>query len=405
VKSMIRIVWIFGLFMLGSCLAITPGSITDDSPDFIPATDITHDAQIFKTYGGDQQDRGINLIQTQDGGFAIVGYSSSFGNAGEDVYLVRTDPNGKELWSKTYGGDSKDNGWDLIETDDGGLLIAGFTNSFGAGKMDFYLLLTDSKGNLVWERTYGGPEDDFAWALSRSSDGGYILGGQTESYGEGDKDGYLVKVNSLGEEIWSQTYGGPEEDRLYSIDNGLDGGFVLTGTTTSFGAANRNAYIIKTDESGDLVWMNVFGEDQDDVGHSIRRSGDGGYLMTGYTQSYGAANYDSWIMKLNESGDFIWQQIYGGPQDDRTISGEQTSDGGFILTGYTRSFGSIGWDIFLVRSDMSGEVLWHKTFGGNKDDTGYTVKPTNDNAFILTGETYSIGEGNGDMFLIMVDDN
>lgn len=360
----------------------------------------------METFGGKRRDRGINLIQTNDDGYAIVGYTSSQGAGQEDLYLVRADPLGKVLWSNTYGGDGKDNGWALLETEDGGFLIAGFTNSFGAGEMDIYLVRTDAGGNLLWQRTFGGPKSEFGWAMAPTSDGGYVLAGQTNSFGAGAEDGYLVKVNAQGEELWSQTFGGPQEDRLFSIDQGAGSGFILTGTTRSFGAANggnRDLYLVKTDDSGEVAWTQVLGEDRDDVGHAVRQTGDGGYVVTGYSKSFGAKDYDIWLIKIDEAGVSQWQKFYGGPGDDRTIYGEQTDDGGYVLIGYTRSFDAVGWDLFLVKTDLSGEVTWHKTFGGPAEDTGYTVRQTSDSGFVLTGETYSFGEGGGDMYLIKLD--
>ncbi len=360
----------------------------------------------FRTFGGKSRDRGINLLQTNDGGYAIVGYTSSLGAGQEDVYLVRTDSQGQLLWSKPYGGEGIDNGWAILETEDNGFLITGFSNSFGAGEMDIYLIRTDAAGDMLWERTYGGPRSEYGWAMAQTTDGGYVLGGQTNSFGEGAEDGYLVKVNAQGEELWSQTFGGPGEDRLFSVDQGTDGGFVLTGTTRSFGqgnTGNRDAYLVKTNDSGELVWMQVFGENQDDVGHAVRQTGDGGYLVTGYSRSFSANYYDTWLIKTDEAGILSWQTFYGESGDDRAIYGEQTADGGYIYTGYTKSFGAIGWDVFLVRTDSSGEVIWHKTFGGTAEDTGYTVRQTSDGGFVLTGETVSSGEGGGDMVVIKVD--
>ncbi len=354
------------------------------------------------TLGGEHRDRGINLLQTRDGGYAIIGYTSNVGASKEDVYLVRTDSRGEVLWTKTYGGDGQDNGWAILETEDGGFVLFGFTSSFGA-EVDMYLVRVDAQGDLLWERTFGGPKSEYGWAMAPTSDGGYVLAGQTNSFGEGDKDGYLVKVNDQGEEIWSQTYGGPREDRLYAIDQGSDGGFVLTGTTTSFGAGNRDVYLVKTNSVGDLDWTQVFGEDRDDVGHSVRQTADGGYIVIGYTKSFDAQSYDTWLIKTDAAGVQQWQKFYGGENDDRAIYGEQTADGGYILTGYTKSFGVAGWDVLLVRADASGDVTWHKTFGGNANDTGYTVRQTSDKGFVLTGETYSFGEGGGDMYVIKVD--
>jgi hypothetical protein len=387
-----------------------PTQTADSAAD--PGTEATIDSGAIekgitfsKTFGGERRDRGINLLQTGDGGYAVVGYSGSTGAKQEDIYLVRTDPHGEVLWSKTYGGEGSDNGWAIMETGDGGFLITGFTNSYGAGEMDIYLLRLDSGGVLLWEKTYGGPESEYGWAMAPTLDGGYVLAGQTDSFGEGAEDGYLVKVNAQGEELWSQTFGGLGEDRLFSVDLGDDGGFILTGTTRSFGAGERDLYLVKTTDSGELAWTQVLGEERDDVGHAVRRTADGGYIVTGYTMSFGAANYDTWLAKFDESGNMLWESFYGDAGDDRAIYGEQTDDGGYILTGYTKSYGAIGWDVFLVRIDSSGVATWHKRFGGRSEDTGYTVRQTSDKGFILTGETYSAGARGGDMYLIKVNES
>jgi hypothetical protein len=393
----------FFLVVLSACSSSSPTapptslSVPPPTP-----TEVVQEFTFITTQGGERRDRGINLLQTADGGYAIVGYTSSGDAIGEDVYLVRINSQGELLWSQTYGGEGEDNGWELLETEGGGFIVVGFTNSYGAGGMDIYLFETNSMGELLWERTIGGPQDEYGWSMAPTTDGGYVIGGQTESFGAGDKDGYLVRVNAQGEEIWNQTYGGPGEDRLFSVDQSADSGFVLTGTTRSFAAGERDLYLIKTDSFGEMTWMQVLGEEHDDVGHSVRQTADEGYIVVGYTRSFEAANYDTWLIKLDAAGDVDWEQFFGGTGDDRAIYGEQTADGGFIMTGYTKSYDAIGWDVFLVRADQSGEVLWYQTFGGRSEDTGYTVRQASDKGFILTGETYSFGAGGGDMYIIKV---
>jgi len=381
----------------------TEPQIVPTRPDPSPtAAEVENDITFKKTVGRNRRDRGINLLQSKDGGYAIVGYTSSMDAEQEDVNLVRTDPLGDVLWSMIYGGEGKDNGWDILELEDGGFLIVGFTNSFGAGEMDIYQIRTDDVGNLVWERTFGADRSEYGWAMAPTTDGGYVLVGQSNSDGEGAEDGYLIKVSAQGEEIWSQTFGRPFEDRLFSVDQSADSGFVLTGTTTNLGSGNRDAYLVKASESGDLVWMQAFGEEQDDVGHAVRQTSDRGFIVTGYTKSFDANNYDTWLIKTDEAGELQWQKFYGESGDDRTIYREQTDDGGYIMTGYTTGYDSTGWDVFLVRADFSGAVTWRRTFGGMADDTGYTVQQTSDGGSILTGETYSSGEGGGDMYVIKV---
>ena len=388
------------VFIISACAQSLPEPPPTPSEILPTATEVIEIGDFIKVFGGNRRDRGINLIETAEDGYAIVGYTSSYEAKREDVYLIKTDKNGELLWEMTYGGAGDDNGWDLLEMDDGGFMISGFTNSTGAGGFDFYLIRTDRDGNLLWEQTYGGPEDDLAWSMSHTADGKVAIAGQTESYGEGDKDGYLILVDRDGNLITSNTYGSTGEDRLYSIDLAPDGGFVLTGTTTSFGAGGRNAYLVKTDSAAVEDWVGVYGEDPDDVAHAVRITSDGSLILTGYTKSFGSANYDSWSILVDGNGEVIWQKFFGGSNDDRTIYGEQTDDGGFIQVGYTRSFDAIGWDVFIVKLDSKGEVLWHEVIGERSDDTGYTIIQDGDGSFVLTGESYSYRQGGGDLLLI-----
>lgn len=405
-RSTLGLLLIFALLLLSTCQTSAPEPTQDltltSTLDLIlepTSTETVQNPAIEHRYGGESRDRGINMLQTHDGGYAAVGYSSSFGSGDEDIYLVRTDPDGKLLWSSSYGGTGDDNGWDLLETPEGGFLILGFTNSMGAGKMDLYLIQTDPQGELIWEMTYGGPEDDYGWALE-SEDDGYLLAGQTKSFGAGDIDGFLVKVNLAGEPIWRQTYGGTAEDRLYSIDQTNSGGYVLAGTTRTDSQGERDAYLIKTDSEGELIWSSSFGEEQDDVFHAVRETSEGDLIATGYSKSFGAAGYDAWLMNIDSDGEPNWQRLFGGTLDDHLISGEQTVDGGYILAGYTRSFGASGWDVLLAKLDPDGELIWTELFGGRLDDTGYTVIQTTAGDYLVTGETYSQGAGGGDLYLI-----
>ena len=355
------------------------------------------------TQGGSETDIGIRLIQTRDGGYVLLGYSSSFGAGGEDMYLLRLDVDGELLWSQTYGGEGTDNGWDLLETDDGGFAILGFSDSFSAGDMDLYLVRTDANGEELCSETYGGPEDEFGWAMVASPDGGFALVGQTLSFGEGGNDGLLLKVDSEGREDWIGTYGGNDRDRLFSVTTADDGGYVMAGITRSSGAGSRDAYIVKTNSLGESEWELVIGDAQDDVAHAIEQTEDGDYIITGYTQNYGARVYDTLLIKVSAAGEQEWMSVFGGEADDRTISGAQSSDGGYILTGYTRSFGAISWDAHLVKTDAAGELLWSQIFGGNSDDGGYTAIQTQEGNYMLVGHSYSAGEGRGDLYYVLVE--
>ena len=180
-----------------------------------------------RTYGGSDFDKGYSVQQTQDGGFIIVGFTESYGAGGEDVYLIKTDENGDTLWTRTYGGSSDDMGNSVQETTDGGFIIAGYTYSYGAGGSGVYLIRTDSLGDTLWTRTYGGSDDDYGYSVQQCQDGGFIIAGKTESYGAGYYDVYLIRTDSMGDTLWTKTYGGSDDDEGYSVQQCQDGGFII----------------------------------------------------------------------------------------------------------------------------------------------------------------------------------
>ena len=207
-----------------------------------------------KTYGGTMDDLAYSLVQTVDGGYALAGETGSSGAGGYDVWLVKTDSSGNQLWNRTYGGTYDDAAQALVQTSDGGYALAGWTDSFGAGGYDFWLVKTDSSGNMLWNKTYGGTQNDVAYSLVQTVDGGYALAGSTVSSGAGGEDVWLVKTNSSGNQQWNKTYGGTQDDAAYSLVQTVDGGYALAGYTNSFGAGGEDVWLVKTDSSGNQQW-------------------------------------------------------------------------------------------------------------------------------------------------------
>jgi len=201
-------------------------------------------------YGGSDYDWGLSVAQTSDGGYIVVGDTYSFGAGEKDVYLVKTDAMGDTIWTRTYGGSSYDYGYSVAQTSDGGYIVAGGTESFGAGYCDVYLVKTGSDGDTIWTRTYGGSDDDWGYSVAQTSDGGYIIAGETNSFGAGERDVYLVKTDTVGDTIWTRTYGGSDNDWGYSVAQTFDGGYIVAGSTISFGADSGDVYLVKTDSLG-----------------------------------------------------------------------------------------------------------------------------------------------------------
>ncbi len=257
-----------------------------------------------ETYGGASYDTARSVVRTSDGGYALTGSTGSFGVGGTDFWLVKTDPAGNAQWNKTYGGTglSLDDAYALVQTSDGGYALAGYTNSFGAGDYDFWLVKTDSSGNAQWNKTYGGTSVDCAYALVQTSGGGYALAGITNSFGAGSWDFWLVKADSLGNAQWNKTYGGTTDDYANDLVQTSDGGYVLTGETGSFGAGGGDSWLVKTDSAGNMMWNKTYGGINTDGAYALVQTGDGGYALAGYTRSYGAGNSDFWLVKTDANG-------------------------------------------------------------------------------------------------------
>jgi len=244
-----------------------------------------------------------------------------------------------------------------------------------------------------WWRTYGGTLTDQGWSVQQTSDGGYIIAGRTYSFGAGNSDVYLTKTNTPGDTLWTRTYGGTSEDDGYSVQQTTDSGYIITGYTASFSAGG--VYLIRTNASGDTLWTRTYGYLGD--GRGVQQTSDGGFIIAG------AGYRDVYLIKTTASGDTLWTRTYGGTSEDVGTSVQQTLDGGYIVAGYTLTFGAGGYDAYLIKTDASGDTMWTRTYGGTGDDQGYSVQQTSDGGYIIAGRTYSFGAGNSDVYLIKTD--
>ena len=285
-----------------------------------------------------------------------------------------------DTWTRTYGGIGFDFGREVQETEDGGFIIVGWTNSFGAGDYDVYLIRTDANGDTLWTKTYGGTDYDWGYSIQQMEDGGFIIVGGTNSFGAGDYDVYLIRTDANGDTLWTKTYGGADREWGYSIQQTEDGGFIVAGFTRSFGAGGSDVYLIRTDANGDALWIKTYGGVNSDWGNSIQQTKDGGFIIVGGTNSFGAGDYDVYLIRTDANGDTLWTRTYGSADyDDCGASVQQTKDGGFIIVGGTRSFGAGDYDVYLIRTDANGDTLWTRTYGSaDYDDYGASVQQTED---------------------------
>jgi len=353
-----------------------------------------------RTCGGSGDDWAYSVQQTTDGGYIVAGWTHSLDTGYSDFYLVKTNSLGDTLWTRTYGGSIDDFARCVQQTADGGYILAGNTLSFGAGNWDFYLVKTNSLGDTLWTRTYGGSDWDWAYSVQETADGGYIVAGHTESFGAGADDFYLIKTNSQGDTLWTRTYGGSSWDVAFSVRQTADGGYIVAGGTTCFGT--MCFLLVRVNGQGDTLWTRTYsyGGNEWDEMVCVRQTADGGYILAGRTESFGAEGYDFYLLKTDSLGDTLWTRIYGGSEDEKAVSVQQTTDGGYVVAGWTESFGAGGYDFYLVKTNSQGDTLWTRTYGGSADERARSVQQTTDGGYIVVGVTHSFGAGHWDFYLV-----
>jgi hypothetical protein len=354
-----------------------------------------------KTYGGLDDDYVRAVQETNDGGYALAGYTYSYGDgSNDDFWLVKVASNGNMQWNRTYGDIGIDEAFSMVQTNDGGYALAGRTDSFGAGMYDFWLVKTDSQGNMQWNKTYGGSLSENAWSLEQTSDGGYIIAGDTASFGAGSFDFWVVKTDSYGTIQWNKTYGGTGFDVAYAVQQSKDGGYIVAGYTSSLGAGSFDVWLVKIDSSGNQQWADTYGGIKWDVAYSFRQTMDGGYLGGGSTSTSGAGLDDFFLVKTDDLGNQQFNKTYGGTNSESASCVIQSKEGGYAIAGVTNSFGVGSFDSWLVKTDVNGNVQWNATYGGSEDDYAESVRQTSDAGYVVAGYTFSFGAGGSDAWLV-----
>jgi hypothetical protein len=364
-----------------------------------------------KTYGGINYDSGNTVQQTSDGGYIIVGMTVPFNENYPDVFLIKTDAGGDTLWTKTFGDTLIDIGNFVQQTSDGGYIITGYTKgvfsswlgSFWIHSSKVWLIKTNSSGDTLWTKTLGTSPFNAGISVQQTLDGGYIVLADSGSFGGEESGGYtwLLKTDASGDTLWTKTFGecsaGVSHNNFCSsIQQTTDGGFVLAGYS-DYPDGNEDIWIIKTDFLGDTLWTSSFGTTNRDYANCVQQTTDGGYILVGIK---GALNNsaDIWLIKTDALGDTLWTRTFAG---DYALghSVQQTSDGGYILIGST-GYASFEHDDWLIKTDNLGNIQWTKTFGGSNEDLCTSVQKTSDGGYVLTGRTSSYGAGGSDVWLI-----
>jgi hypothetical protein len=359
-------------------------------------------ATFQKCFGGNQFEYGYSMQKTNDGGCIVGGVTASYGISTWQYYVVKFDINGNEQWTKTYGGScgKAQPVNDLCQTADGGYVIVGYsmcTNS--SGTANAYIVRTDASGDTLWTRAWGGNttgEYSDAYEVTQTGDGNILVGGYTSVFGEGEEDAFLLKLDyNTGDTLWTRIWGGPLDEWMYYVKETNDGGIMLCGFTSSYGAGSEDVLLIKSDANGNIQWAKAYGTagSEEGWGHCAQQTADGGYIIISST---------GFLIKTDASGNITWQKQYSGPGTYTCHTVQQTTDLGYIFGGYN-TVGSVQ-TAFLVKTDTVGNVTWSREYG----DTSicYAVKQANDKGYFFTGQIQNgTGSSATDVYLVKTDTN
>jgi hypothetical protein len=368
-----------------------------------------------KTYWGSGHDEITAIQQTMDGGYIVAGYTASFGVGNTDIWILKLNVSGDIAWQKTYG--TSRNGeiaHSIQQTTDGGYIVAGRIGYIvetppgypKAITLDILVLKLDSNGNIIWQKTYGSEGDESNAFIQVTSDGGYIVLCTATSFGAGNRDLWVIKLDSRGDVTWQKAYGGSGDEGTgvdnfkHSIQETSDGGYIIANQTRSFGAGDSDIWVLKLNGTGSIMWEKTYGGTYRDDAFSIQQTDDEGYVVAGVTSSFGAGSFDFWVLKLHSSGDIDWQKTYGGSDSDYSSSIQQTIDGGYIIAG-----NGIDTNLLILKINTIGDITWWRTY--TEDHAGYfpSIQQTLDGGYIVGTNSKEDVIGWWDGWVLKVDEN
>jgi hypothetical protein len=358
------------------------------------------------TFDDASYDYGRSLIELNDGGYLIAGNTSLLGDDYSNALLIKIDHTGKEMWKKDYTFSSVDRLNMVKQLQDGSLVAVGFTMSSINSSSDIFIIKTDSQGNLEWQKSYGDDQDEKANSIDISIDGGFIISGEVINQNTGFSLCYLIKIDDEGELNWSNTFGGSQSDNGLSVVSTNDAGFAITGMTRSSGDSDGDVWLIKVNGNGEMEWERTYGGNETEYGRTIQQTDDGGYIIIGQTESFGLGFNDAYLIKTDSEGNEIWSQTFGGQGTDHGRQVVSTLDAGYLISGYTDSFGTLGgFNFWLVKANSLGEIEWQKFYGEQGDDRGLSGIQTSDGGYAIAGYSNSGASNVSDILFIKTDDN
>ncbi len=353
-----------------------------------------------KTFGiSDKSEDGYSVIETTNQEYAILGNT---GSENKDIFLLKIDSYGNQIWIQSYGGSQYDEARHFQETFDGGFIISGVTKSYGYGEEDVWIIKTNSLGLIEWNVNFGDNQNDRGAQILQIEEGGFIIIGEKYNIDLENYDLWLLKINSQGELSWEKTLGSMGDDKGYDIKKNRSGGYLLLGSTNSYGNGGSDIWLINTDSNGNELWSKTYGSSNNEFGRSIIDANDGGYLIFATSESFGNDNTGLHNIKIDSTGVEEWNKSFGGFFGKNGNVIQRSPNGGYILISSRYNFNNNSYNMWLIKMDFNGRTEWTKTFGGNNNDYGFGIAITSDNGFILTGSTNNYGNSNSELSDIWV---
>jgi hypothetical protein len=385
---------VYGIIFLFICAGLS-GCI--DSPSkYVEYVEV----KWSKTFGGNDEELGSFVLYTEDGGCIATGRTKSFGSGLADLWLVKVDQNGIEEWNKTFGGTGWEDGKAIEQLDDESYVIVGKTSSFGYGNTDIWLIKVDQNGIEEWNKTFGGTGWEEGNSIKETDDGGYILIGDTTSFGVGEFDIWLIKVNQTGDEQWNKTFGGIKDESGRSIEKTDDSGYIIAAETENFGAGDYDIWLIKVNQTGDEQWNKTIGSEDSDQCNEIIKTDDGGFIIAGHNIETETSKFNGILVKIDGDGTVQWETLVVEKGAAGTSSVDTIEDG-YIAVGYSGEYGP-EQNLLIAKIDSLGNVVWNRSIGGDYLDAGIWIEKGGGKHYFVTGYKDEDGNGVNDLWLLKI---
>jgi len=351
------------------------------------------------TFGGEKNEEGFFVFSTDDEGCIVTGYKESIGDENKDMLIIKFNKYGNEEWNLTIGGDGDEEGKALVQTADKGFIIVGKTDSYGNGENDVFVVKISEEGEKQWNKTFGGEKNDRANSIVETDDGGYVIVGRSDSFENKGFDVLIIKINALGKEEWLHTIGGEKDDEGRSIVKNNDDGYTIAAATRSYGEGRNDIWILNINSTGVEQWNKTYGYEKSDMPNQIIKTENGNLIIVGHSELNYSNKWSGIIINTDENGNKIWEKTIENDTTDVGLSSITNTDDGYISTGYIGPYGN-EQDQLLVKMDLNGNEVWKKYIGGEYCDGGIWIQNSSNNHFYIVGYKDIDGSEAYDLWLI-----